>query len=442
MAWRRSSAGGMAAPCRSAAPRQWAAVRRRACRATTATGRARWCCTTAVRRWPPRRTGTARCARRADVRQPPPRPRSPPPRTPAATRAARERPRWGPARPPAWQSARRSARPGRQTGAASPAPWWRAPPAPPRSAGDPSHPPWPAAHCRSRSPGPGGAAAPPPAATHGSPGRRGSGPAAGEHAAGGHHGRAATGRAPNPTGPARHHTPGRPAHPWQACARPGQGRLLPSAPVRLAPPARPSRTVGADGEGLARSRRARACCPGVAATNSDPRHEPEPQLIPTINAAPSSLQPQRESRLTAGPSVELDPACWQELLEELLGRVAGRFARVDLRWRARAFVGGLLAELPRKNCWTIAEHAGDPSPDGMQHLLARAVWDENAVRDDVRDWVVAHLGEEEATLLIDETGDLKKGTVTVGVCDQAQAGHDHDQACAGCWGAGIVGGRR
>ena len=86
--------------------------------------------------------------------------------------------------------------------------------------------------------------------------------------------------------------------------------------------------------------------------------------------------------MAASHSVELDPACWQELLEELLGRVAGRFARVDLRWRARAFVGGLLAELPRKNCWTIAEHAGDRSPDGMQHLLARAVWDENAVRDE------------------------------------------------------------
>jgi hypothetical protein len=54
--------------------------------------------------------------------------------------------------------------------------------------------------------------------------------------------------------------------------------------------------------------------------------------------------------VAAGHSVEPDPACWQELLEELLGRVAGRFARVALRWRARAFVGGLLAELPRKNC--------------------------------------------------------------------------------------------
>jgi SRSO17 transposase len=82
-------------------------------------------------------------------------------------------------------------------------------------------------------------------------------------------------------------------------------------------------------------------------------------------------------------------------------------------------VGGLLAELPRKNCWTIAEHAGDRSPDGMQHLLARAVWDENAVRDDVRDWAVDHLGEEGATLVIDETGDLQKGTVTVGVARQS-----------------------
>jgi len=119
--------------------------------------------------------------------------------------------------------------------------------------------------------------------------------------------------------------------------------------------------------------------------------------------------------VAAGHSIEVDPARWQELLEELLGRVAGRFARADLRWRARAFVRGLLADLPRKNCWTIAEHAGDPNPDGMQHLLARAVWDQDKVRDDVRDYVVEHLGELQATLVIDETGDLKKGSHTVGV---------------------------
>jgi SRSO17 transposase len=90
---------------------------------------------------------------------------------------------------------------------------------------------------------------------------------------------------------------------------------------------------------------------------------------------------------------------------------------VDLRRRARAFVRGLLSDLPRKNCWTIAEHAGDPSPDGMQHLLARAVWDHDAVRDDIRDYVTERLGDPEAVLGIDEdeTGDLKKGTTTVGV---------------------------
>jgi SRSO17 transposase len=119
--------------------------------------------------------------------------------------------------------------------------------------------------------------------------------------------------------------------------------------------------------------------------------------------------------VAAGHSVEVDPARWQAGLEELLGRVAGRFGRVEPRRRARAFVLGLLAELPRKNCWTIAEHAGDPSPDGMQHLLARAVWDEDAVRDDVRAYVVEHLGDPGAVLVVDETGDLKKGIQSVGV---------------------------
>jgi SRSO17 transposase len=88
---------------------------------------------------------------------------------------------------------------------------------------------------------------------------------------------------------------------------------------------------------------------------------------------------------------------------------------VDLRRRAKAFVRGLLADLPRKNCWTIAEHAGNPNPDGMQHLLSRAVWDHDAVRDDVRDYLVEHLGDPGAVLVVDETGDLKKGTTTAGV---------------------------
>jgi SRSO17 transposase len=80
----------------------------------------------------------------------------------------------------------------------------------------------------------------------------------------------------------------------------------------------------------------------------------------------------------------------------LLGRVVGRFGRVEPRRHAKALVLELLADLPRKNCWTIAEHAGDHSPDGMQHLLARAVWDHDAVRDDIRDYVTKALGDPEA----------------------------------------------
>ena len=96
-------------------------------------------------------------------------------------------------------------------------------------------------------------------------------------------------------------------------------------------------------------------------------------------------------------------------------RAGARFSRVEPRRRARAFVLGLLAELPRKNCWTIAEHAGDRTPDGMQHLLSRARWDADGVRDDVRSYVVEQLGDPGAVLVVDETGDVKKGTVTPGV---------------------------
>ena len=91
-------------------------------------------------------------------------------------------------------------------------------------------------------------------------------------------------------------------------------------------------------------------------------------------------------------------------------RAGRRFGRVEPRRRARAFVLGLLAALPRKNCWTIAEQAGDATPDGMQHLLARARWDADGVRDDVRGFVTGHLGDPDAVLVADETGDLKKGT--------------------------------
>lgn len=102
-------------------------------------------------------------------------------------------------------------------------------------------------------------------------------------------------------------------------------------------------------------------------------------------------------------------------VDGLLDRIAGRFARVETRRRAGGLLCGLLADLPRKNCWTLAEHAGDGSPDGMQHLLSRASIDTEGLRDDLRGYVVDHLGDADAVLVSDETGDLKKGIHTVGV---------------------------
>jgi hypothetical protein len=80
-----------------------------------------------------------------------------------------------------------------------------------------------------------------------------------------------------------------------------------------------------------------------------------------------------EHAVAAGHSV--NPARWQEAFEGLMSRIAGRFTRVESRRRARKLVLGLLSDLPRKNCWTSAEWAGDRTPDGMQHLLGRAKWD-------------------------------------------------------------------
>jgi SRSO17 transposase len=95
--------------------------------------------------------------------------------------------------------------------------------------------------------------------------------------------------------------------------------------------------------------------------------------------------------------------------------MAARFARVETRRRAGAFLRGLLADLPRKNCWTIAEHAGETDPHGMQHFLARASWDTDGVRDDLREHVIGALGDGDGVLVVDETGQVKKGSHSVGV---------------------------
>ena len=116
--------------------------------------------------------------------------------------------------------------------------------------------------------------------------------------------------------------------------------------------------------------------------------------------------------MAAGLSVDLGR--WRREFDELMLRVGGRFARVEPRRRMAAFVRGLLAGLPRVNCWSIAEHAGERCPRGMQRLLSAAVWDEAGVRDDLRGYVLEHFADPGAVLVVDETGDLKKGTMTVG----------------------------
>lgn len=117
--------------------------------------------------------------------------------------------------------------------------------------------------------------------------------------------------------------------------------------------------------------------------------------------------------MAAAHSVDVDS--WERLLTGLLEASAGRFVRRQTRTRAAAMVRGLLAGLERKNCWTLSEHLGDRTPDGLQYLLSRATWDHDGVRDDVRTFVADHLGDPGAVLIVDETGDVKKGNHTVGV---------------------------
>lgn len=109
---------------------------------------------------------------------------------------------------------------------------------------------------------------------------------------------------------------------------------------------------------------------------------------------------------------------WASGLDALAARLAGRFARREVRARARSYLQGLLSPVERKNGWQLAEHAGDETPDGMQRLLAAARWDADAVRDDLRAYVLDHLADDQAVLVVDETGFLKKGVKSVGVQPQ------------------------
>ena len=106
---------------------------------------------------------------------------------------------------------------------------------------------------------------------------------------------------------------------------------------------------------------------------------------------------------------------WGRELNAVAGRIGARFARTETRDRVRAYLIGLLGPVQRKNSWQLAEQIGDTDPYGVQYLLGRSDWDPDAVRDDLRDYVVGSLGDANAVLILDETGFLKKGRHSAGV---------------------------
>src|SRR5215212_3082020 len=107
---------------------------------------------------------------------------------------------------------------------------------------------------------------------------------------------------------------------------------------------------------------------------------------------------------------------WVDGLAELHRRVARRFARAEVRERARRYLLGLLERVERKNGWQLAEAIGETGPRGVQRLLSAATWDADAVRDDLRAYVVDHLGDPASgVLIVDETGFVKKGDRSCGV---------------------------
>ena len=129
------------------------------------------------------------------------------------------------------------------------------------------------------------------------------------------------------------------------------------------------------------------------------------EMIPDPRTSPAEL------------TVDLVRA-WLLELTDVERRIGARFPRWDARRRAGAYLRGLLSSVERKNGWQLAEVNGDDTPYGVQHLLGRARWDADAVRDDLRGYVLEHLGTPEGVMVIDETGFLKKGRHAAGVARQ------------------------
>lgn len=109
----------------------------------------------------------------------------------------------------------------------------------------------------------------------------------------------------------------------------------------------------------------------------------------------------------------------EDSLDELHGRIEHRFRRPEVKERVRRYFAGLLSQVGRKNGWQMAEQMGEAAPHGVQRILNGSRWDADALRDDLREYVVENLGDRQSgVLILDETGFLKKGEKSVGVARQ------------------------
>jgi SRSO17 transposase len=116
-----------------------------------------------------------------------------------------------------------------------------------------------------------------------------------------------------------------------------------------------------------------------------------------------------------GLSIEATLELWASSLRSVKERIRPLFTQDRVAASAGLFLDGLLGDERRKTGWMRAEAAGDPGPWRQQAILGRGRWSADALRDIVRDDVLASLADDDAVLVIDETGFLKQGKTSCGV---------------------------
>ena len=154
---------------------------------------------------------------------------------------------------------------------------------------------------------------------------------------------------------------------------------------------------------------------------------PPSSLVSFIESENGMKLPQHTTPAHLGPTLR-EISRWYEHLRQLHARLRPHFARPEAHQHALRYLQAILSDIPRKNGWQIAEHARQARPYGMQRLLSAAVWDQDAVRDELRALVCQSLlpaassGEADETpfpvLALDESGFPKRGRHSAGVGPQ------------------------